>query len=84
MASMEPELEKYYNNYFDLFRTNGWKQITEELKQNAIAINSVEAIKDVDDMYFRKGQLNVLAHLVNFEDVINNAFDEITQEPEEV
>lgn len=84
MASMEPELEKYYNNYFDLFRTDGWKQITEELKQNAITINSVEATKDVDDMYFRKGQLNVLAHLVNFEDVINNAFDEITQEPEEV
>ena len=81
---MEPELEKYYNNYFDLFRTDGWKQITEELKQNAITINSVEATKDVDDMYFRKGQLNVLAHLVNFEDVINNAFDEITQEPEEV
>ena len=84
MASMEPELEKYYNNYFDLFRTDGWKQITEELKQNAITINSVEATKDVDDMYFRKGQLNVLAHLVNFEDVINNAFDEITQEPEEI
>ena len=84
MASMEPELEKYYNNYFDLFRTDGWKQITEELKQNAITINSVEATKDVDDMYFRKGQLNVLAHLINFEDVINNAFDEITQEPEEV
>ena len=81
---MEPELEKYYNNYFDLFRTDGWKQITEELKQNAITINSVEATKDVDDMYFRKGQLNVLAHLINFEDVINNAFDEITQEPEEV
>ena len=81
---MEPELEKYYNNYFDLFRTDGWKQITEELKQNAITINSVEATKDVDDMYFRKGQLNVLAHLINFEDVINNAFDEITQEPEEI
>jgi hypothetical protein len=84
MASMEPELEKYYNNYFDLFRTDGWKQINEELKQNAITINSVEATKDVNDMYFRKGQLNVLAHLINFEDVINNAFDEITQEPEEV
>ena len=84
MASMEPELEKYYNTYFDLFRTKGWKQLIEELTQNAININSVEATKDVDDMYFRKGQLNVLGHLITFESVINNAFEEITQEPEEV
>jgi len=81
---MTPELEKYYNTYFDLFRSEGWKQLIGELTQNAVAINSVEATKDVNDMYFRKGQLNVLTHLVNFESIINNAFEELTQEPEEV
>ena len=84
MASIEPELEKYYNTYFDLFRTKGWKQLIEELTQNAVNINSVEATKDVDDMYFRKGQLNVLGSIINLEDSINNAFDELTTEPEEV
>lgn len=83
MASLTPDLERYYNTYFDLFRTNGWKQLIEELTTNAVAINSVEATKDVDDMFFRKGQLNVLTHIVNFENVINNAFEEITQEPED-
>jgi hypothetical protein len=83
MASMTPELETYYNTYFDLFRTDGWKQLIEDLKQNAIAINSVEATKDVNDLYLRKGQLNVLAHIINLESVIENAFEEINQEPEE-
>lgn len=83
MASMDKELEHYYNTYFDLFRSEGWKQLIGELTQNAVAINSVEATKDVNDMYFRKGQLNVLTHLVNFESIINNAFEELTQEPEE-
>ena len=83
MASMTPELETYYNTYFDLFRTDGWKQLIEDLKQNAIAINSVEATKDVNDLYLRKGQLNVLAHIINLESVIENAFEEINQESEE-
>jgi len=83
MASMTSELEAYYNSYFDLFRTDGWKQLIEDLKQNAIAINSVEATKDVNDLYLRKGQLNVLAHIINLESVIENAFEEINQEPEE-
>ena len=83
MASMTSELEAYYNSYFDLFRTDGWKQLIEDLKQNAIAINSVEATKDVNDLYLRKGQLNVLAHIINLESVIENAFEEINQESEE-
>ena len=81
---MTPELEKYYNTYFDLFRSKGWKQLIEELTQNAVVINSVEATKDVDDMYFRKGQLNILGSLINLETMINNAFDEQTADDQSI
>lgn len=80
---MTPELEKYYNIYFDLFRSEGWKQLIEELTQNAVVINSVEATKDVDDMYFRKGQLNVLAHVINLETAVNNGFDHQSKEQDD-
>jgi hypothetical protein len=84
MASeLTPELEKYYDNFFDLFRSKGWKQLIEDLKQNGFMINSVEATKDVDDMYFRKGQLNVLGSIINLEDSINNAYDEIVNGQDE-
>jgi hypothetical protein len=82
MASMNKETETYYNKYFDLFTTDGYKQLIEELKSNAVAINNVDAIKDEKDMYFRKGQLNVLALLINFETTIDNAFKEITADVE--
>jgi len=84
MASMNPELEQYYNKYFDLFNNEGYKQLIEELKANVVAINNVDAIKDESDMYFRKGQLNVLASLLNFETTINNAFEEITTDAEDI
>ena len=80
MASIDQETEQYYNKYFDLFRTDGWKQLIEELQQNAFVINSVEATKDKNDLYVRKGQLNVLAYLINFETATNNNYEELTSD----
>lgn len=80
MPELNKELEIYYERYFDLFRSEGWKQLIEELKQNAIGVNSVEATKDGNDLYFRKGQLNVLAHLINLESIILNAYEELNDD----
>ena len=74
---MDQETQQYYDNYFTLFSTDGWKQLIEELKQNALVINSVEATKDVNDLYVRKGQLNVLAYLLNLEAATNTNYDEL-------
>ena len=77
---LDKELETYYNNYFDLFNTEGYKQLISELQGNLLAINNIDACKDEADMYFRKGQLNVLASLINFETAIDNAYKEITED----
>jgi hypothetical protein len=77
MASLDQETQQYYDNYFTLFSTDGWKQLTEELKQNALVINNVEATKDTNDLYVRKGQLNVLAYILNLESTISTNYDEL-------
>ena len=77
MASLDPETQQYYDNYFNLFQTDGWKQLTEELQQNALVINSVEATKDANDLYMRKGQINVLAYILNLESTTNNNYEEL-------
>ena len=77
MASMDKETEEYYNRYFDLFTHDGWKQLVEELKQNASIINSVENTKDEEDLYIRKGQLKVLAYLLNFQSNLEHSFEEL-------
>ena len=77
---MDQETQQYYDNYFTLFSTDGWKQLIEELKQNALVINSVEATKDADDLYMRKGQINVLAYILNLESTTNANYDELNQD----
>ena len=79
---MDQETQQYYDAYFSLFITDGWKQLMQDFGNNAIQINSVEAAKDADDMFFRKGQLNVLAHLLNLENIIKTNYDEANK-PEE-
>ena len=73
---MDQETQTYYDNYFSLFITDGWKQLTSEFTNNANNINSIEATKDANDMYFRKGQLNVLAHLINMETIVSTNYEE--------
>ena len=71
---MDKETEEYFNTYFDLFRNDGWKLLVKELTANAMHINNVQVIKDTNDMYFRKGQLDILASVVNLENTINTSY----------
>ena len=70
---MTKELEVYFANYFEMFRSEGWKQLLTDLNQNVAQINSVEQTTDNDNLYFRKGQLAILATLFNLETQISNA-----------
>ena len=76
---MDQETQTYYDQYFSLFLTNGWKQLVQDFSNNALQINSLEAVKDSDDMHFRKGQLNVLAHLINMETIVSTNYEEASK-----
>ena len=80
---MDQETQKYYDNYFSLFMTDGWKQLMQDFSNNAVQINSIEAAKDNNDMYFRKGQLNILAYLLNLESVITNNHEQASATQED-
>ena len=74
MTDTDKELEKYYEDMLTMFRTEGWKTLTEDLQTNALGINSVEATKDDKDLFFRKGQLYVIASLLNLEEQVRDAY----------
>jgi len=73
---MDQETEKYYDSLADMFMTEGWKGLLDELRTNAVNINSVEATKDNDDLMFRKGQLNILSLILNLESTIDHIREE--------
>ena len=77
---MTQELETYFNNYFAMFRSDGWKQLISDLQSNVGQINSVEMTTDNDNLNFRKGQLAILATILNLETQIENSHSEAETE----
>lgn len=66
--SLSKEDEEYCEAMFDMFRTDGFKLLEEEFEKNKTNINSVEFAKDNDDLFFRKGQLEVIAFVLSLRD----------------
>ena len=80
---IDPKLELYYRNMKDLFRSEGWKQLLDDLSSNAVMINSVELTKDVEDLHFRKGQLSIIANLLNLEAQLDTAEQQQLEDEQE-
>ena len=79
---IDKELENYYRAYRDMFMSDGWKQLQEDLMSNANIVNSVEACKDGNDLSFRKGQLAIIGNIVNLEQQITLAEEQANEEDE--
>lgn len=75
---MTKEEEDYYNNYFDLFLQQGWKQFVEELK-DSIDTYSIHELSNEKELYLAQGQLTILKRMAFFEEGIRNAYDMLTE-----
>ena len=79
---MTPELQKYYESYFDLFLTDGWKQFMEDVKESAESFN-VRNVPDEATLKFVQGQLLILDQMINWEAGIRNVYDSVQEEEKE-
>lgn len=70
---MDKETEDYFNHLSDMFRSEGWKILTQELADDIDNLTHVESIKDEQELYFRKGQLLVIKNMLNLESTLEAA-----------
>jgi hypothetical protein len=59
--------EEYYGELKLMFATRGWNIFLAEMAENAQYLNSVEDTRDLEDLWYRKGQLAVLGNILNTE-----------------
>lgn len=71
---MTKEDEVYYENYFEMFATTGWKQLVKET-QNEIDLFAIDNIPDEQTLRLIQGQLRILRNLTNLEDTVKNNYD---------
>ena len=49
----------HYEQIQDMLLTEGWKNVQKEFSILADAIEGIDAVKSVEDLYYKKGQLNI-------------------------
>lgn len=77
---MDRELEAYFDNYNQLFNHDGFKQLVEELQQNAKQLTDIQTVKDSEELFYRKGQVAALATVINLEATVTAMREQVEAE----
>lgn len=80
---MDKELETYFRNYSDMFRTEGFKQLVNELSANAAQLADIQTVKDSEELHYRKGQVAALATVINLEQTVTTNREQLEAEDAE-
>ena len=75
---MDQETQKYYETYFELFASDGWKQFIEEITDIHDGYR-IEHIKDEKDLSRIKGERAMLFRMMQFEYRIKASYDLIQE-----
>lgn len=72
---MDIELQTYYENLLDLFSSSGWKDFIEDIQSIAEPMNEVRTIQSEKELWLRRGQVDILDYMLNYENMIKEAYD---------
>lgn len=78
------EIEKQYEHYFTMFTTEGWKQLMLESSELLVQMNRLDTVKKEEDFNFRRGQVVMLQRLVNFQQGIENSYEDFKSNVDEI
>lgn len=70
------ELEKYYQERFILFTSQGWKDLIEDIKDMEAATNKISGVS-IDDLRYKQGELAIMNWLLSLEDISKKAYEDL-------
>jgi len=76
---MAPELQRYYEDRFDLFSMPGWIDLMEDANKMFDALNNVSTIADEKSLQFRKGEISILTWLITLKQVSERAYEDLNE-----
>ena len=77
---MSPDLQQYYESRFDMFSSEGWKDLMDDVDNMFTSLNNVSTISDEKQLQFRKGELSILTWLKTLKKVSEDAYEDLSNE----
>ena len=80
---MDKELQQFYDNAFEMMASKGWKDLLEDFSKLKANINNVTLTTDTQDLFFRKGQLDILDLILKRKEACEKVYEELMNEDSE-
>jgi hypothetical protein len=78
----DKELQQFYEQRFDLFMQLGWKDLVEDFQELAKQIGDITKCNDEADLWYKRGQLEMINYIVNLQELTERAFEELDEDSE--
>jgi hypothetical protein len=73
----------HYEQIQEMLLTQGWKNVEKEMATLVDAIEGIEAVKSVEDLYYKKGQLNIARLILNLPHTVDSALEVLKEESQD-
>jgi len=74
---------KHYEQIQEMLMTDGWKNVEKELSDLVEAIGSIEAVKNSDELFYKKGQLNIASLIMNLPHTVDSTLDVLKEDSQD-
>ena len=79
-----PELKEYYDNYFTLFSSDGWKQLEKEVIENISNLEKKTLQQGNTDVFLRNtGYIGALRYFMTYPEIVETTWEDINREPDD-
>lgn len=76
---MDAELKKYYEARFDMFASQGWRDLLDDIETRIESISSIKAVKDIEQLRQRQGELETLEWLKSLPSLSREVYEQLME-----
>jgi hypothetical protein len=76
---VDKELQAYYEARFDMMTSKGWQDLIEDLRKVEEVSKDLDRCNSVEDLYYAKGQLDILNFIFKLKEASEDAYEELNQ-----
>ena len=80
---MNQEDLEFYERRFDLFALKGWTDLVEDFEQLKKNLEDLAQISTEQDLWYRKGQVDMINYLIQLKTLTEQAYEELINEDTE-
>lgn len=80
LSLKDAKLQRYYDALFEMHGSEGWRELMVDVEYMETEHNKLDTITTVEELHFRKGQLDMLRWFRTHRDRIEAAYTHILNE----